>query len=220
MDIEGCGPALLQSLIDENLVRDPADLYSLDTEKVAALPRMGEKSAENLLRAVEASRSRGMARLLYAFGIRQVGSAAADTLAVRFGSLEELMEADEDTLTAIPDIGGTTAAYIRAWATEDAARDLVARLKALGVDTASHSEPVSDKLAGMTFVLTGTLSKYTRSQASQLITSLGGKVAGSVSKKTTYVIAGEEAGSKLAKAEALGVPVLDEDGLESLIRAE
>ena len=220
MDIEGCGPAVLQSLIDENLVRDPADLYTLDTEKVASLPRMGEKSAENLLRAVEASRSRGMARLLYAFGIRQVGSAAADTLAVRFGSLEELMEADEETLTAIPDIGGTTAAYIRAWATEDAARDLVARLKALGVDTASHSEPVSDKLAGMTFVLTGTLSKYTRSQASQLITSLGGKVAGSVSKKTTYVVAGEDAGSKLAKAEALGVPVLDEDGLESLIRAE
>ena len=220
MDIEGCGPALLQSLSDEGMVRDPADLYVLDAEKVAALPRMGEKSAENLLRAIESSKSRGMARLLYAFGIRQVGSAAAETLAKRFESLEALMEADAETLTAIPDIGETTAAYIIAWAAEEAARTLVSRLRDLGVDTASHAEPTTDALAGLTFVLTGTLERYTRTEAAKEITSRGGKVAGSVSKKTSYVVAGADPGSKLDKAEALGVPVLDEPAFEALIRAE
>ena len=149
---------------------------------------------------------------------RSVGSAAADTLAARFESLEALMDADEATLTAIPDIGETTAAYITAWAREDAARELVTRLKALGVDTASHAEPTSDKLAGLTFVLTGTLAHYSRTEASQILVSLGAKVSGSVSKKTSYVVAGEDPGSKLDKAEALGVPVLDESGFEAMIR--
>ena len=218
MDIEGCGPTLLQSMIDDNLIRDPADLYALDMTRVSELPRMGEKSADNLLRAVDTSRSRGMARLLYAFGIRQVGTSAAETLAARFDSLEALMKADAAALTAIPDIGETTAAYITAWSGEEAARALVKRLKSLGVDTASHAQPASDKLAGMTFVLTGTLANYSRTEASQLLTALGAKVSGSVSKKTSYVIVGEDPGSKLDKAESLGVPVLDEAGFEALIR--
>ncbi|MEA4822755.1 MAG: NAD-dependent DNA ligase LigA [Clostridiaceae bacterium] len=219
MDIEGCGPALLQALIDGGFVRDPADLYTLDAQRVANLNRMGNKSAENLMRAIENSKSRGMARLLYAFGIRQVGSAAADTLASHFPDLDSLMQADKQSLTAVPDIGETTAAYITAWAAEDAAKMLVERLKTLGVDTVSRVTKLSDKLLGLTFVLTGTLSHYTRAEATAEITSRGGKVSGSVSKKTSYVVAGEDAGSKLEKAESLGVTVLSEDDFTTLLNA-
>ena len=217
MDIEGCGPALLQALVDGGYVRDPADLYTLRADTVAGLERMGKKSAENLMRAIENSKTRGMARLLYAFGIRQVGLSAAEALAAHFPDPEALMRADAEALTAVPDIGETTAAYLAAWASEDAARTLVERLKASGVDTASRVTRVSDSLAGLTFVLTGTLSGYTRAAATEEITSRGGKVSGSVSKKTSYVVAGEEAGSKLEKAEKIGVPVLSEEDFTALL---
>ncbi|NMA07741.1 MAG: NAD-dependent DNA ligase LigA [Clostridiales bacterium] len=217
MDIDGCGPAILQALVDRGLVHDPADLYTLKREQLTELDRMGEKSADNLLTAIEKSKDRGFARLLYAFGIRQVGKAAAETLAARFPSVTALLDADMETLTAIPDIGETTARYLLEWTGEERARDILQRLKAAGVSDVSKLTVMSDTLAGLTFVLTGTLERFTRTQASEAIAARGGHVSGSVSRKTSYVVAGADAGSKLTKAESLGVPVLDEDAFEKLL---
>jgi len=218
MDIEGCGPAVLDSLIDADLVKSPADLYKLMPEQVATLERMGKKSAENLCRSIEESKSRGLARLLYAFGIRQVGKAAAETLASRFGSMDALLTADAETLTAIPDIGGITADYILQWRAGEETTALLAQLAEAGVCMdAPVVQAASEELAGLTFVLTGTLSGFTRSEAGEEIVRRGGKVSGSVSKKTSYVVAGEEAGSKLAKAESLGVKVLNEEEFRTLL---
>ena len=217
MDIEGCGPAVIQNLLREDLIKTPADLYRLTVEQLQTLDRMGEKSAQNLIQAIAGSRSRGMARLVYAFGIRQVGSAAADTLAANFVDIHALMNASAEALTAIPDIGETTAAYILAWAQEDAAKELVSQLEALGVDVKSHAQAKTQEFTGLTFVLTGTLSGFSRTEAAAAITARGGKVSGSVSKKTSYVIAGEDPGSKLTKAEALGLTILDEDGFRKLL---
>ncbi|MBR6748087.1 MAG: NAD-dependent DNA ligase LigA [Clostridia bacterium] len=218
MDIEGCGPAVLESLIEAGLVSDTADLYRLTPEQIEVLDRMGKKSAENLCRSIGESKSRGLARLLYAFGIRQVGKAAADTLAARFGSMKALLEADAETLTAIPDIGGITADYILQWRANPDTQAILDRLSAVGVVMeAPVAEATSDALAGLTFVLTGTLSGFTRSEAGEEIVRRGGKVSGSVSKKTSYVVAGEEAGSKLTKAESLGVKILNEDEFRALL---
>ena len=218
MDIDGLGISVCESLISSGLVSSAADLYYLDVEKVARLDRMGEKSAANLMSAIENSKSAGLARLLCAFGIRQVGQKAAKVLAARFGDLDSLMAAKPEELTAIPDIGAITAGFITEWFSLPQSMHLIGRLREAGVDFTSHEEKKDDRFAGQTFVLTGTLSRYTREEAAAIIESFGGKSSGSVSKKTSYVLAGENAGSKLTKAESLGIRILTEDEFEEMIR--
>ena len=217
MDIEGLGPALVQSLVEEKLVSSPADLYTLRLPDVAMLERMGEKSAQNLLSAIEKSKENPLARLLFAFGIRQVGQKAAQTLAKQFGTLDNLMEAPREALTQVFDIGEITADNLYQWLHSEQSQHLIARLREAGVNMTQPDEQESRKLEGLTFVLTGTLSRYTRAEASEKIVRNGGKVSGSVSKKTSYVLAGEDAGSKLTKAQSLGIPILDEDGLDAML---
>ena len=218
MDIDGLGEKLVQALVDAGLVKTPADIYALEGEQVAALERMGKKSAENLLRAIEASKSAGMARVLYALGIRQVGTAAARTLALRFGSMDALMAADEETLEAVEDVGPITAANIAGWFRGEQSQHLIRRLKEAGVKMESTEEAADTRLAGQTIVLTGTLSTLSRAEAEARIQALGGKAASSVSKKTSLVVAGESAGSKLAKAESLGVKVIGEEEFLDMIK--
>lgn len=211
MDIDGLGPALLEKLHDTGLVKSIADIYSLTAEQLAGLERMGEKSAAKLISSIEKSKSAGLARLLSALGIRQVGDKAAAVIAARFGDIEELFKATPETLCEIDDVGEITAENIVSFFSHPQTRRMIDRLKNVGVVmTAEKAAAGDDRFAGMTFVLTGTLPDMTRDEASALITSHGGKVSGSVSKKTSYVVAGAEAGSKLAKAESLGVPVIDE----------
>lgn len=218
MDIEGLGISVCESLISNGLVLSAADLYYLEPQSVAGLDRMGKKSAENLIAAIEGSKSAGLARLVCAFGIRQVGTKAAKVLASRFENLDALMAADVDTLTAIPDIGAATAGFILDWFSNPQSQHLINRLRDAGVSFESQEKRVDDRFAGKTFVLTGTLSGYTRDEAAAIIESYGGKSSGSVSKKTSYVLAGENAGSKLTKAEALGIPIISEREFEEMIK--
>ena len=217
MDIEGLGPAVVEALVGAGLVKGPGDLYRLRAGDVEPLERMGKKSAENLMAAIEKSKSAGLGRLLFAFGIRQVGQKAGKVLAARFGTLDALMSATEEELTAVPDIGGITAKSLLDWFQNEQSRHLIQTLREAGVSFDSMEAPVGDKLAGKTFVLTGTLANLDRKEASALIEAQGGKVSGSVSKKTSYVVAGEAAGSKLKKANELGIPVLTEEELMKLL---
>ena len=218
MDMEGLGISVCESLINSGLVKDAADLFYLEPQSIAELDRMGKKSAENLIAAIEKSKEAGLSRLLCGFGIRQVGQKAAKVLASYYPDLDSLMEATEEELTRVPDIGGITAAFIRNWFDNSQSLDLIERLRKAGVDFKSHEEKKDDRFAGMTFVLTGALSKFTRDEASAIIESYGGKASGSVSKKTSYVVAGENAGSKLTKAQSLGIPVLTEEEFADMIR--
>ena len=218
MDIDGLGISVCESLIAGGLVRSAADLYYLQKEQVAALERMGDKSADNLLQAIEDSKQAGLARLLCAFGIRQIGQKAAKVLATRFDTLDAVMEASREELTAIPDIGSITADFLLEWFALPQSQHLIGRLREAGVDFASHEEKKDERFAGMTFVLTGTLEGFTRDEASAIIESYGGKASGSVSKKTSFVLAGENAGSKLTKAESLGIPILSEEQFKEMIR--
>ena len=218
MDIDGLGPAVVEALVNEDLVRTPADLYYLEAQSVAALERMGKKSAENLINAIEQSKQRGLARLLCAFGIRQVGSAAGRALARRFPDLDTLMDATLFDLMEIPDVGPVTAQYLIDWFLSPQSQHQIARLRSAGVGFESREEIADTRFAGKTFVLTGTLSRHTRDEAKALIESCGGKAAGSVSKKTDYVVAGEAAGSKLTKARELGIPVLTEEEFEAMLK--
>ena len=211
MDIDGCGPAVVQQLIDSGMVANPADLYGLEAEAVAKLERMGKKSAENLLASIERSKSNDLSRLIFGLGIRQVGEKAAKVLASHFRTMDALCSAGAEELTEIDDVGGVTARCVVDYLSSTQAKDLIARLKAAGVNMESATELVDERFSGMTFVLTGSLSRFDRKAAQALIEERGGKAAGSVSKRTTYVVAGEAAGSKLKKAEELGIPVLTED---------
>ena len=218
MDIEGLGTAVAQLLIDSGLIKSPGDIYYLSVQDVAALPGLGRKSAENLLNAIENSKANGLVKLLGALGIPQVGQAAAKVLARRFGSMEALEGASVEELTEVEDIGPVTASNIRSWLDSDQARHLLGLLRQAGVDM-THTEDSSDRrFEGKTFVLTGALSRYTREEAGEIIERLGGKSASSVSKKTSYVLAGENAGSKLTKAQALGIPVITEAQFEEMIQ--
>lgn len=219
MNIDGLGPRLVSQLLEEGLISDVSDLYYMDEAKIAALPRMGEKSAANLISAVEASKKAGAARLLYALGIRHTGAGASETILSKFEDIEALFDADTEALSSVQDIGEITAQSIVDFFAMPETRELIDRLKAAGVMTKlpENTAPSSDKLASLTFVLTGTLPTMTRDQAAARIKAAGGKVAGSVSKKTSYVVAGEAAGSKLDKANELGVPVIDEDGLMKML---
>jgi len=219
MNIDGLGIQVLRQLREAGLVHSPADLYTLTAAPIAALDRMGEKSAENLIRAIAASKDAGADRLIFALGIPGIGQKAAQTLAKRFGDIEALFSADRDTLCAIDDIGGITADSIIGYFSNPEARILIDRLRASGVKTTYETAVQSTSLAGMTFVLTGTLPTMTRDEASALIEANGGKVTSSVSKKTSYVVAGAEAGSKLTKAESLGIPVLSQDDLLAMIQS-
>jgi DNA ligase (NAD+) len=217
MDIDGLGPAVVKSLDDKGLIHTPAELYSLDVQTLMTVDRMGKKSAENLASALEKSKNQGLARLLCAFGIRQVGAKAAKVLARRFSDLDSLMAATEEELTAIDDIGPVTAQYIVQWLQSPQNRHQIGLLREAGVSFASREDVGDGRFAGKTFVLTGTLELYTRSQAEEIIEHLGGKTSGSVSKKTSYVLAGANPGSKLTKAESLGVTILTEEQFRQMI---
>ncbi len=218
MDIEGLGISVCESLINSGLVKSSADLYYLEAQSVAMLDRMGEKSARNLLAAIEKSKQAGLARLLCAFGIRQVGQKAAKTLAMHFPDLDAVMAAGEDELKAIPDIGAITAGFITEWFSLEQSKHQIRLLREAGVSFESRESIVDSRFAGKTFVLTGALQNYTREEASAIIERYGGKASGSVSKKTSYVLAGENAGSKLTKAQELGIPVISEDEFAEMIR--
>jgi len=218
MDIDGLGPAVMQQLIDSGLVRTAADLYGLTPEQLEPLERMGKKSAQNAVDAIARSRDNDLWRLINALGIRQVGEKAAKTLAQRFGTMDALAAATEEELTAVDDVGPITARYLCQWMESPQSRDLLARLKAAGVNMSCKEEALDSRFAGMTFVLTGALEKFTRDEAGEMIEKRGGKASGSVSKKTTYVVAGENAGSKLQKAQELGIPVLTEDEFLELLK--
>ena len=217
MDIDGVGPAVMRQLIESGLVSNPADLYDLRAEQLADLERMGAKSAQNAVDAIAKSKENDLWRLIFALGIRQVGAKAAKILAAHFGSMEALRRATAEELTQIDDVGAVTADYIIRWMSSDQAADLLERLKAAGVNMDSRQELVDRRFAGMTFVLTGALSRFTREEAGEMIEQRGGKAASSVSKKTTYVVAGENAGSKLKKAQDLGIPVLSEEEFLALL---
>lgn len=219
MGIDGMGPRIVGLLLAENLIADPADIYTLTKEQLAALPRLGEKSAENLLSAIEASREAGAARLLYALGIRHTGEIASASIVNHFGSVDALFDATEEQLCEIADIGGVTAAAVREYFALPETRDLIDRLKAAGVQTAlvTGGEELPQIFEGKTFVLTGTLPTLSRDDASEMIRLRGGKASSSVSKKTDFVLAGEKAGSKLDKANALGVRVITEAEFLSML---
>ena len=218
MDIEGLGISVCQSLISSGLVGSPAELYSLDVQSVAQLDRMGEKSAENLINAIEKSKNAGLARLLCAFGIRQVGQKAAKTLAVHFGTLDKLMQATLEELTNVHDIGAITADFLIEWFSLPQSQHQIKLLREAGVSFESTDTVKDARFTGMTFVLTGELSGYKRDEAAAIIESYGGKASSSVSKKTSYVLAGENAGSKLKKATDLGITVINEEQFNEMIK--
>jgi DNA ligase (NAD+) len=222
MDIEGLGEKLIDQLVDQDLVKTPADLYRLDPATLAGLERMAEKSAANVLEAIGRRKSTTLARFVFALGIRNVGEATARDLARHYGNLDALMDADEESLQQVPDVGPVVAQSIAGFFQEPHNREVIAQMRRLGVnwpDTAPETVAI-EPLAGQTFVLTGALPNLTRDEAKAKIEALGGKVAGSVSKKTDYVVAGTDAGSKLDKARELGIPVIDEQGLLELLKSE
>ncbi len=218
MNIEGLGPQVVDLLINNGKISDITDLYTLKVEDIEGLDRMGRKSAENLVSAIEASKSRGLERLLFALGVRGVGEVAAESIAIRMQTLDNCISASLEDYLTIEDIGEITARALVEFFSDDNTLALCNKLKELGVSTSSVSEPREETLAGLTFVLTGTLPTMSRDEASALIKSKGGKCAGSVSKKTSYVVAGEEAGSKLTRARELGIPVLTEEQLLEMIK--
>ena len=223
MDIEGLGDKLVDQLVDSGLIRTLPELYTLGVAKLSALDRMGEKSAANLVAGLEKSKQATLPRFLYALGIRQVGETTAKDLAKHFGSLDRIMDASVEQLLQVPDVGPIVAQSIRTFFDQPHNREVVEQLRAAGIHWAEGEGAVDSAapqpLAGKTLVLTGTLPTLSRDEAKALIEAAGGKAAGSVSKKTSFVVAGEEAGSKLDKARELGVPVLDEAGLRALLAA-
>ncbi len=217
MNIDGLGPQVVELLLVNGKISDIADLYTLKVEDIEGLERMGKKSAENLVAAIESSKSAGLERLLFALGVRQVGEVAAEEIAAKMQTLDACFAAGYEDFVAIADIGEITATALVEFFSDERVRELCERLKALGVSTVAAAGPKLDILEGLTFVLTGTLPTMTRDEASELIKKNGGKVSSSVSKKTSYVVAGEEAGSKLTKAKELGVNIIDEDALVRMI---
>lgn len=217
MDIDGLGPAVLELLVREGRISHAYDLYMLSRADVADLEGLGEKSADNLLSAIEKSKSNDLYRVIYGLGIRHIGEKAAKLLAQRFGSMEALLAASEKDILSIDGFGKVMAQSVVAFFSLEPSRELVSRLQSVGVNMQSLAVHQDDRFAGKTFVLTGTLPTLTRSEASALIEQYGGKTSGSVSKKTDYVLAGEDAGSKLIKAQQLGITILSEDEFRSML---
>lgn len=218
MDIDGLGIAIVENLLALGHIHSAADLYYLKAEDIAAMDKMGEKSTANLLAALEKSKSNQLSRLLFAFGIRHVGQKAAKVIAERYGSLDAIQAATVEDLTQIRDVGDAIAQSLRSWLDNEQNQHFIRRLREAGVNMTEQVEHRDDRFAGKTFVLTGTLPDYTRDQAAAIIESFGGKVSSSVSKKTSYVLAGEEAGSKLTKAQSLGVTIIDQAQFDEMIR--
>ena len=218
MDIDGLGDAIVEQLITMGAVRSPADIYFLTLDELKSLWKSGSKAAQKLLAAIESSKNNDLSRLIFALGIRQVGEKAAKVLAKTFGSLDALMQATQEELTQIRDIGAVTAENIVSWFASPQSRHLISRLREAGVNFESTAVQDDGRFAGMTFVLTGALSLFTRDEATEKIEAHGGRAAGSVSKKTTYLVAGENAGSKLKKANELGIPVLSEQEFLSMLQ--
>ena len=218
MDIDGLGSAIVDALIEKGYLKSPADIYYLTLDNLKSLWQKGDTAANNLLTAIEASKQQDVSRLIYGFGIRQVGAKTARVLAAAFGNLENLMAADVEALTQVEDIGEITARSIVSWFSQPQSEHLIRRLKEAGVNMESLRKITDTRFAGKTFVLTGALTKFTREEASQKIELLGGKVSGSVSKKTSFVVVGENAGSKERKARELGIPLLTEDEFLEMIQ--
>ena len=218
MDVEGLGGAIAESLIEKGLLKSPADMYYLNLEDIASLWKSGKTAAKKLLAAIEESKHQDVSRLIYALGIRQVGAKTGKVLASTFGSLDALMNATLEELTEVPDVGAVTAENIVSWFAQPQSRFMVEQLRNAGVNFTSKRVVSDSRFAGMTFVLTGALSKFTRDEATEKIELFGGKAAGSVSKKTTYVVVGENAGSKERKARELGIPILSEDDFLAMIQ--
>jgi DNA ligase (NAD+) len=211
MNIDGLGPQIVNALLENKLISDCADLYLITEEQVAEIERMGKKSAQNLINSINNSKSAGLERLIYALGIRNIGEVAAEALASRYKTLEALMGATRDELCEIPDFGEITADCVIEFFSREKNIELCKKLTNLGLNTSSTFVMLDNRFEGMTFVLTGTLPSMSRDVASTMIKDRGGKVSGSVSSKTTYVLAGEDAGSKLTKAKNLGVNIIDEE---------
>ena len=218
MDIEGLGSAIVEGLIEKELIKSPADIYYLTLEEIRSLWKSGSKAAEKLLKAIDASKQQDLSRLIYALGIRQVGAKTGKALASSFGSLDALMAATVEELTEVPDVGAVTAANIYDWFHQEQSVHMVERLRQAGLNFESKRVISDTRFAGMTFVLTGALSKFTRDEATEKIELFGGKASGSVSKKTSYVVVGENAGSKERKARELGIPILSEDDFLNMIQ--
>ncbi|MCQ2441455.1 MAG: NAD-dependent DNA ligase LigA [Clostridia bacterium] len=218
MDIEGLGPAVLEQLSDAGLISNIVDIYTLDFEKVKSLERIGEKSADNLKKAIENSKQNDLSKLIFAFGIRHIGSKAAKLLSEHFMDIDGIMSATKQELEEIEGFGSILAQSAYEFFKLEDTRQMISRLKELGINMKSTKTVVDTRFAGMTFVLTGTLPTYNRNDASAIIENFGGKVSSSVSKKTTYVLAGDEAGSKLEKANTLGVKVIDEQQFKEMIK--
>jgi len=218
MDIEGFGSAIVDALIEKGLIHSPADIYYLTLADLKSLWQKGETAAKKLLAAIEASKEQDVSRLIYALGIRQVGEKTGKVLASAFGSLDALMDASQEELTEVEDVGAITAQFIHNWFNQEQSRHMLQRLKDAGVNFESKRQLTDARFAGMTFVLTGALSKFTRDEATEKIELFGGKASGSVSKKTTYVVVGENAGSKERKARELGIPILSEDDFLEMIQ--
>ena len=217
MNIDGMGPAVVEALLSADLIHSAADLYTLKKEDIEKLERMGEKSAANLIAAIEGSKSAGLERLIYALGIRNIGVVAASALAARYGDLERCFSATREELCAIEDFGEITADSVVEFFSHEGNRELCEKLIACGLTVTSTAAPKGDRLAGLTFVLTGTLPTMSRDEASAIIKANGGKVTDSVSKKTNYVVAGSDAGSKLTTAQALGVAIISEDEMMKMV---
>ena len=217
MDIDGLGSSIVDALISRGLVHSPADIYDLSLEDISSLWKSGTTAAKKLLAAIEESKTRDVSRLIYGLGIRQVGAKTGKILAAAFGSLDSLMAASQEELTQIPDIGAITAQSIYSWFRQEQSIHMIRRLREQGVNFASQRQVTDSRFAGKTFVLTGALTKFTREEASEKIELLGGKTSGSVSKKTSFVIVGENAGSKERKARELGIPILSEDDFLAML---
>jgi DNA ligase (NAD+) len=221
MNIDGLGDKLVDQLVSTGMVKDFADIYRLDGEKLAALERMAEKSADNLLREIAASKANDLSRLIYALGVRFVGERTAQLLAEHFGSMGALAEANQQTLTAVAEVGPKVAASIAEFFSERANRRVIERLREAGIDPQhARQAAVSNRLAGQSFVFTGTLARRSREEAGDLVGRHGGKVVSSVSKNTDYVIVGADPGSKYEKAQSLGVRTLTEDEFEALLEGK
>ena len=218
MDIEGLGGAIVDALIEKGLIKTPADIYYLTLDEVKGLWKSGATAAKKLLQAIENSKQQDVSRLIYALGIRQVGAKTGKVLAGAFGNLDALMDASEEELTAVPDVGAITARNIAEWFSQTQGREIVERLREAGLNFESKRIVSDARFAGKTFVLTGALSKFTREEATEKIELFGGKASGSVSKKTSFVVVGENAGSKERKARELGIPILTEDQFLDMIQ--
>ena len=218
MDVEGLGSSIVEALIEKELIKTPADIYRLQLEEIATLWKSGTKAAKKLLDAIEQSKQQDVSRLIFALGIRQVGAKTGKVLASTFGSLDNLMNASLEELTEVPDVGEVTAANIYDWFHQEQSRHMIEQLRAAGVNFDSKRVLADNRFAGKIFVLTGALTKFTRDEATEKIELLGGKASGSVSKKTSYVVVGENAGSKERKARELGIPILSEDEFLAMIQ--